>query len=512
MKESQNNAILYKNAAVFFFCTLAAFLLLMICSRSSFLYPCNDWNDANSYFTMGKSMMNGQVIYRDLYDQKGPYLYLLYGLAYLMHHTSFAGVFVLEIIAVAIFFFFCYKILRLYCSGPISCFLLPVLGAAVLSSKSFYWGGAAEEFCLPLLGGSLYCTIKYFKEQYPQNPCLKMLFLNGICAGIIMQVKYTMLGFYFAWMAVIALSLLFRREWKDFFKSCLFFLGGMFLTFIPWLIYFGVNNALDDWYQCYIYNNVFLYSNFQKEEISLSTRIYDLAKLLYWLILDNLSYFLFIILGVVYFLLSLKIHWYEKINLLLLSGLLFLGIYAGGSTLPYYSIPLTIFTCLGTILIGRLLDSAVGKIYPASSPNRYYKVILPIALLISLGSSMTFSYANSMNSYFMKQDQSSYFLYQFRDIICEEDNPTLLNISCLDAGLYTVADIMPTCKYFQTNGIAFDEMFQEQYHYIEEGRTLYVLARDEYPEIITEKYELISSAPYEWSEAEFTYFLFRRKS
>ena len=63
------------------FCLVIAFAGLMICSRSSFLYPYNDWNDANSYFTMGKGMMNGLVIYRDLYDQKGPYLYLLYGIA-----------------------------------------------------------------------------------------------------------------------------------------------------------------------------------------------------------------------------------------------------------------------------------------------------------------------------------------------------------------------------------------------------------------------------------------------
>lgn len=55
------------------FCLVTAFAGLMICSRSSFLYPYNDWNDANSYFTMGKGMMNGLVIYRDLYDQKGPY-------------------------------------------------------------------------------------------------------------------------------------------------------------------------------------------------------------------------------------------------------------------------------------------------------------------------------------------------------------------------------------------------------------------------------------------------------
>ena len=54
-----------------------AFLILLFTTRSSFFYMCNNWDDVNSYFSMGKGMMNGMVIYRDLYDQKGPYLYLL---------------------------------------------------------------------------------------------------------------------------------------------------------------------------------------------------------------------------------------------------------------------------------------------------------------------------------------------------------------------------------------------------------------------------------------------------
>jgi hypothetical protein len=73
---------------------MLSFLLMMICTRSSFLYPMNNWDDVNSYFTMGKGMMNGLVIYRDLYEQKGPYLYFLYGLAYLISHRTFAGVFI----------------------------------------------------------------------------------------------------------------------------------------------------------------------------------------------------------------------------------------------------------------------------------------------------------------------------------------------------------------------------------------------------------------------------------
>ena len=75
------------------FLLLAAFLVLLFASRSSFLYPFNDWNDANSYFSVGKALFNGKMPYRDVFDQKGMYLYFLYGLAYLVSHTTFLGVF-----------------------------------------------------------------------------------------------------------------------------------------------------------------------------------------------------------------------------------------------------------------------------------------------------------------------------------------------------------------------------------------------------------------------------------
>lgn len=81
-----------------FYLLLAGFVLLLFATRSSFLYPCNDWNDANSYFSVGKALFNGKMPYRDVFDQKGMYLYFFYGLAYLVSHTTFAGVFLLEII------------------------------------------------------------------------------------------------------------------------------------------------------------------------------------------------------------------------------------------------------------------------------------------------------------------------------------------------------------------------------------------------------------------------------
>ena len=60
----------------FLFAALAAFLTITVCSKSSFLYPLNDWVDVNCFFTVGRGMLHGLVPYRDLYEQKGDLLSL----------------------------------------------------------------------------------------------------------------------------------------------------------------------------------------------------------------------------------------------------------------------------------------------------------------------------------------------------------------------------------------------------------------------------------------------------
>lgn len=116
-----------------------------------------------------------------------------------------------------------------------------------------------------------------------------------------------------------------------------------------------------------------------------------------------------------------------------------------------------------------------------------------------------------MNTPYMKEKREDMFLYKFKEIVEETENPTLLNISCLDAGLYTVCDIVPTCRWFQTQTIHIDDVLRDQEQYIREGRTDYIIARDEYPDVIWNKYELVAQAPWYQGDIEFTYYLFRLK-
>ena len=83
------------------FCLTASAVLLLLCSQCSPLYPINVWCDANCLLTVGRVMKAGGVVYRDIYEQKGPTLYLLHMIAACMSDSSFLGVYVLEALSFA---------------------------------------------------------------------------------------------------------------------------------------------------------------------------------------------------------------------------------------------------------------------------------------------------------------------------------------------------------------------------------------------------------------------------
>ena len=58
-------------------------------------------------------MFNGKVPYKDLFEQKGPLLYLIYGIGYLISHDTFLGVYLLEVISYTILAIFFLKLLEL---------------------------------------------------------------------------------------------------------------------------------------------------------------------------------------------------------------------------------------------------------------------------------------------------------------------------------------------------------------------------------------------------------------
>ncbi len=241
------------------FILLTAVLLMCVVTQSSPLYPLNGWVDSQCFFTVGKSMAAGQVLYRDVYEQKGPLLLGLHAAASLVQRDGFLGVWLMQVGAAAVFLAASYKLLRLF--GPRWACLgaLPFLGAAAYTSVSYVAGDSAEEWCMPLLAVCLYGLVKACMERRPLG--LRWAFAAGVLGGCVLWIKYSMLGFFLAWGVAMLVMALRWKGWREALAECGAVLLGAAAATLPWVVYFGVNGALDDWFTAYFYNNLFLYAS-----------------------------------------------------------------------------------------------------------------------------------------------------------------------------------------------------------------------------------------------------------
>ena len=434
------------------YCLFVSFCFITICSKSSFLYPINNGSDIQCFFTVGKGMMNGLVPYRDLAEQKGPLLYFLYGLASLVSGSSFFGVYLLEVLSYTGFLFCSYQIVTLFFQPAVSkyfCVAAPLMALVSFTSPSFFHGGETEELVLPLLAFTLYLLLRYCREEYPKRPMpLSWLVLAGVCAGCVLWMKFSLLGFWLGFMAVVAFALLFTQGLGRAVISCLVFLGGMAATALPWLAYFGVHGALEDLIDVYFYNNIFSYSN----PMTMAERMAGIGQAL--LRMGRRTPFLFgvVIAGLVGFLVLRRLHknWISAVSPLLCAVFLALGLYWGGRSYTYYFFIFAGFTSLAAIAAIHIIAGLCGKLAEGKKQNRASRPsgrLLAFAAVLTLAMTGV-SYYLCENTYLLGTPKEKCAQYSFADIIHEKENATLLNYGFLDAGFYFAADILPVNKYF----------------------------------------------------------------
>jgi len=234
-----------------------------------------------------------------------------------------------------------------------------------------------------------------------------------------------------------------------------------------------------------------------------------------------------------------KRKWMEKFAILALCFFLFLGIYIGGVELKYYSMPLTVFAVLGFCSIGEFVEwladkwgskKQKGSIKEEEKQGeREQKVVLEVKweqrrkkafvrnlkLRWALGSVISIAVSSSimtqlsLNTDYRKTKKEDLYLYKLSSAMEVKEDTTLLNISCFDIGLYTVTGIVPNCYWFQTQTLPIEDVLIEQSQYIREQKVDYIVAREYYPQVVEEGYELIATEREE--ERDFTYYLFCKK-
>ncbi len=486
------------------YCILISITFLLICTKSSPLYRINDWYDAQCFFTVGKSMINGKIPYLDLFEQKGPLLFLLYGIASLISNNSFIGVFILEVISYSVFLYYVSKIIEIYLDKKYSYILIPIIALLILPTRCFTHGGSCEEFCFPILAILIYTYIKYLKNKDISN---KDTIIVGILSGILLWMKYTLLGFSIGFCITVLIKSLIDKNYKNLISKVGYFTLGITITTIPWLIYFGLHkNGIKSLIDVYFLFNINSYAN----NYTLLQKLINCFNTIKGVIFRYYQYLILIIIPMV---LSIKTKTFFKetknnIYLLISTLLLLITIFIGGTNFRYYSIPIQPFMIFGLIFIATIIkDKRINNVILNNT-----KYIVPIIIIVCL----FISYYRSPNTKYISKNKSYYAQYTFLDSI--KPNSSILNYGFLDGGFYFTTKTYPNQYYFQRNNIIY-ELFpnntDEQKRYIKEKQTDYVIINNELAEdelkIIKENYNLIDSHTQQYEEYTRTYYLYEKK-
>lgn len=149
-----------RNTNTYLLLTLWSAAVLMLLSPDSPLH--GPWSRCDSaiFFTSGKALMNGLRPYVDFADSKGPLLWLIYGIGYLLSPRSYTGVYVVSVFVYACTFYYNYKTARIFLKDERRALAVMLLMTVAYFWPWFHFEVRAEDFATLPVAISLYCMCR----------------------------------------------------------------------------------------------------------------------------------------------------------------------------------------------------------------------------------------------------------------------------------------------------------------------------------------------------------------
>ncbi len=201
--------------------------------------------DAAIFQVVGRGWAKGYLPYRDIFDHKGPFIFLIYMISNLIDEDM--GIFLLSEFALGLSLVFAAKIGKCIAGkrGLVFCPLATILFLPIFMDE----GALTEDFCLPFLMYSMYILVKYMcqvetEKRYTHPP--KWAVFYGITCAISLMTRVTNCIAIVCFVACISILLIMKKEYRNLIQNAGSFLLGAAIIVLPFAVYFGVNRAFSD--------------------------------------------------------------------------------------------------------------------------------------------------------------------------------------------------------------------------------------------------------------------------
>ena len=232
------------------------FILFFFISSDSYTHDLWYKNDSAWFYMCGKAWMNGMIPYVDFSDSKGPLLFLIYGIGYLLSPRNYLGIFWISVFWYAVVFFINYKTVCLFVSNNRVAIFSSFLMALALFMPYHDNEFRAEDMCVLFISSSLYslCKVLYVDDGIDDKQLLKSCFVIGVSLGATFLIKYSNTAMLLS-LPIVGLIYLIKTR-QNLLKPVLSLFGGLVCIFLPFLVYMLVTGSLDDFLNEYIINTL----------------------------------------------------------------------------------------------------------------------------------------------------------------------------------------------------------------------------------------------------------------
>lgn len=244
MTRPNHNKVI-ENLTVFLAALILALLFCLKFSLTTSPFYSIHGDDSAMFYLIGKYWSEGFLPYVSLWDQKGPMIFLINAVGFLLTKSKI-GVLIIQVLCLSVFLFLTFKTFRLYFSQIVSA------GLCVISlfwlACSYEGGNLTEEYLLPLSALSIYLTCIWIDdfERAPLDHNPWNAFLLGFILGFCFLTRLTNALVSCGMMAGIGILLLIQGRWKNLFMNVLAYLGGFATIVLPFCAYFAFHHAFEE--------------------------------------------------------------------------------------------------------------------------------------------------------------------------------------------------------------------------------------------------------------------------
>ena len=200
----------------------------------------NEW----LYYLIGKGINAGNVLYVDLIDHKGPYLFFLFAFANLIGSANHIGLYILAVIIYFVIALYSFKISYLILNSikllndKKNLIISFIIGFTIYFVSSSYYMSfgtiTAETFILAFVLATYYLFLEFLFSDNKKHS-VRNAFIYGIFAGIVFLIKANGI-LCFAGIAIVLLIKLFKDK-KILLMNIAFGMLGIIISFISEIIY-----------------------------------------------------------------------------------------------------------------------------------------------------------------------------------------------------------------------------------------------------------------------------------